>query len=37
VAILAAVFDRKWVKLKDVEKHSLIGFIRRLHIDPDDG
>ena len=37
VAILAAVFDRQRMKLKDVEQHLLVSLGRRFHVDPDHG
>ncbi len=35
VSILATIFDRQRMKLKDIEQHSFIRFSRLLHIDPD--
>src|SRR5262249_30443190 len=37
VSILATVFDRQRMKLKDIEQHAFIGCGRRLHVDPDHG
>jgi hypothetical protein len=35
VAVLSAVFDRKGMKLKNVEEDALVGFCRLGHVDPD--
>src|SRR5262249_21700343 len=35
VAILAAVFHRQWMEIKDVEQHTFVGCVGLFHVNPD--